>query len=194
MVEKKTVKIKKAKTAAVKKPAAKSAAKKKAMEEKAVAAQQTAVVKEKPAAESAQPTPVTPVSQPARPYLYAVGRRKEAVARVRLFEKGDGQMTINGREFSNYFPSFQLKDLVLAPLKLTGEAEKVDVSIKVLGGGKQGQAEAARHGLSRALVKLNPDFKPTLKKAGFLTRDPRVKERKKFGLKKARRAPQWAKR
>ncbi len=127
-------------------------------------------------------------------FIAAVGRRKEAVARVRLSEGGQGLILINGQELKKYFPIFQLWEMTEAPLKLVGMQEKCDLSVKVAGGGKQGQAEAVRHGISRVLVKLNPDWKPTLKKAGFITRDSRVKERKKFGLKKARRAPQWAKR
>lgn len=127
-------------------------------------------------------------------YISAIGRRKEATARVRFFDSGKGIITVNGQELKKYFPIFQLFDLVFAPLKQVGAMEKYDISVKVSGGGKQSQAEAARHGISRVLVKFNADLKPTLKKAGFLTRDSRVKERKKFGHKKARRSPQWAKR
>lgn len=143
------------------------------------------VVKEE---EKAKPLPK------AGKFIAAVGRRKQAVARVRLSEGGQGRILINGQELKKYFPIFQLWEMAQAPLKLVGMREKCDLSVKVAGGGKQGQAEATRHGVSRVLIKLNPDLKPALKKAGFLTRDPRVKERKKFGLKKARRAPQWAKR
>lgn len=131
---------------------------------------------------------------PVKSYIAAVGRRKEASARVRLIPQGSGTIIVNGREMNHYFSIFQLSEMITAPLKLTGEFGKVDIVIKVAGGGMNGQAEASRHGIARALVKLNEQLKPTLKKAGFLTRDPRVKERKKFGLKKARRAPQWAKR
>ncbi len=127
-------------------------------------------------------------------YISAIGRRKEAAARVRFFEDGKGIITINGQELKKYFPIFQLSDLVTAPLKQVGAMEKHDISIKIAGGGKHSQADAVRHGISRVLVKFNADLKPTLKKAGFLTRDSRVKERKKFGHKKARKSPQWAKR
>lgn len=141
------------------------------------------------------PAAVTsPVESKRGKYISAIGRRKEATARVRFFDSGKGIITVNGQELKKYFPIFQLFDLVFAPLKQVGAMEKYDISIKVAGGGKQSQAEAARHGISRVLVKFNADLKPTLKKAGFLTRDSRVKERKKFGHKKARRSPQWAKR
>ncbi len=152
----------------------------------------TMIKKEKIIKEAPEPVKVEEKAAPR--YLMAIGRRKSATARVRLFESGQGRITVNGRELKAYFPVFQLFEMVLAPLKLTGQLENHDISIKVLGGGKQGQAEATRHGITRVLVKWNADFKPTLKKAGFLTRDSREKERKKFGLKKARRAPQWAKR
>ncbi|MGI6103103.1 MAG: 30S ribosomal protein S9 [Patescibacteria group bacterium] len=120
-------------------------------------------------------------------YVAAVGRRKRAVARVRL-TTGTGKVTINGKEIAAEQP------VVRQPLTLAGVADKVDVSAKVLGGGVNGQLEAVRHGIARALVAYQADFKSALKKAGLLTRDPREKERKKPGLKRARRAPQWAKR
>lgn len=123
----------------------------------------------------------------------AVGRRKCASARVRI-EKGSGKFTVNGEEFKVYFPYFELQDIAMAPLKALAKEKDLDISVKVSGGGKKGQAEAVRHGLSRTLVLWNEDFKKTLKTLGFMTRDARVKERKKFGLKKARRAPQWSKR
>lgn len=123
----------------------------------------------------------------------AVGRRKSAVARVKL-DKGSGQITVNGKTLTEYFPHFEWQDLVTAPLKATGKEKDYDVSIRVVGGGKAGQAIAVRHGLSRVLVSWNPDFKKTLKSQGYLTRDARVKERKKFGLKRARKGPQWSKR
>ena len=119
-------------------------------------------------------------------YYYGTGRRKTAVARVRILS-GKGKYIINNKESS-------LPDSVTAPLKLVGKIDSFDISIKVSGGGKSGQFEAIRHGLSRALIELNPEFRPTLKKAGYLTRDQRETERKKPGLKKARRAPQWSKR
>lgn len=129
-----------------------------------------------------------------RSYLYAVGRRKEAIATIRLYKNGKGNVTVNGKLYSEYFPIDELEQIVSAPLKSVGQADKVDVEAKVLGGGPHGQAEAVRLGISRALVQLNINFKKNLRKAGFLTRDPRVKERKKYGLKRARRAPQWQKR
>ncbi len=127
-------------------------------------------------------------------YLYAVGRRKQAIATVKLHKNGKGKITVNGKFYTEYFPTDDLEQIVSAPLKSVGQADKVDIEAKVLSGGKHGQAEAVRLGISRALVLLNINFKKNLRKAGFLTRDPRSKERKKPGLKKARRAPQWQKR
>ena len=123
----------------------------------------------------------------------AVGRRKKAVARVRLVA-GDGKVTINKRDIDNYFGLETLKLIVRSPLVLLGLEGKYDVVVRVSGGGVSGQAGAIRHGLSRALLQFNPELRSTLKKAGFLTRDPRMKERKKYGLKAARRAPQFSKR
>ena len=127
-------------------------------------------------------------------YSYGTGRRKSSVARVRLFENGTGSIIINGRDIDDYFGLETLKLVVRQPLAATGLADKVDLIVTVAGGGVSGQAGAIRHGLSRALVTLNPEFRPSLKAAGFLTRDPRMKERKKYGLKGARRAPQFSKR
>ena len=127
-------------------------------------------------------------------YSYGTGRRKSSVARVRLFENGTGSIIINGREIDDYFGLETLKLVVRQPLAALGLADKVDLIVTVTGGGVSGQAGAIRHGLSRALVTLNPEFRPSLKAAGFLTRDPRMKERKKYGLKGARRAPQFSKR
>jgi small subunit ribosomal protein S9 len=127
-------------------------------------------------------------------YIPAVGRRKTSVARIRLIKNGKGTMTVNGRSVDDYFGGFEYRTQVREPLIVVGQADAVDVSIKVNGGGLRGQAEAIRHGLSRALIQLNPTFRKSLKKLGYLTRDPRAKERKKPGLKKARRAPQWSKR
>ncbi|HHT86421.1 MAG TPA: 30S ribosomal protein S9 [Clostridiales bacterium] len=121
------------------------------------------------------------------------GRRKKAIARVRLIP-GTGNITINKRGIDNYFGLETLKMIVRAPLELTGTIGKFDALISVHGGGTTGQAGAIRHGISRALIKANPDLRKTLKSAGFLTRDPRAKERKKYGLKAARRAPQFSKR
>ena len=129
-----------------------------------------------------------------KPYLYGTGRRKSSIARVRLYEGGTGKITINGRDIDDYFGLDTLKLITRQPLVLTETVEKVDIIATVTGGGVTGQAGALRHGISRALLQVNPDFRPVLKKAGYLTRDPRMKERKKYGLKAARRAPQFSKR
>ena len=128
-----------------------------------------------------------------KPYFYGTGRRKHSVARVRVYN-GTGKMTINGRDINDYFGLETLKLLVNSPLVLTETEGKFDVVVNVVGGGCSGQAGAIRHGLSRALLQYNPELRTTLKKAGFLTRDPRMKARKKYGLKAARRAPQFSKR
>jgi small subunit ribosomal protein S9 len=125
--------------------------------------------------------------------MRGVGRRKAASARVRL-QKGAGTVTVNGKPLQEYFPYFEWQESVLAPLKMIGKEKDLDVSVKVMGGGKKGQATAVQLGIARALVLWNEEFKKTLKSLGLLTRDARVKERKKPGLKKARRAPQWSKR
>ena len=125
--------------------------------------------------------------------FYGTGRRKKSIARVRLVE-GKGSITINGRDIEEYFGAETLKVIVRQPLTATNTATKYDVICTVIGGGFTGQAGAIRHGISRALLQANGEFRPTLKSAGFLTRDPRMKERKKYGLKKARRAPQFSKR
>ena len=132
--------------------------------------------------------------QPKNPYKYGTGRRKSSVARVHLFENGTGAITINGRDINDYFGLETLKMVVRQPLNSTDTLGKVDIVATVEGGGVSGQAGALRHGISRALLQVNPEFRPILKKAGFLTRDPRMKERKKYGLKAARRAPQFSKR
>ena len=127
-------------------------------------------------------------------YFYGTGRRKSSVARVRLFENGTGVITINGRDIDEYFGLDTLKLIVRQPLVTTDLVGKVDVDVTVAGGGVSGQAGAIRHGISRALLVMNGEVRPALKEAGFLTRDPRMKERKKYGLKAARRAPQFSKR
>ena len=127
-------------------------------------------------------------------YFYGTGRRKSSVARVRVYENGTGSIIINGREIDEYFGLETLKLIVRQPLVTTDLLGKVDVVVTVCGGGVSGQAGAIRHGISRALLLVNADYRPILKKAGFLTRDPRMKERKKYGLKAARRAPQFSKR
>ena len=129
-----------------------------------------------------------------RKYFYGTGRRKSSVARVRVYENGTGAITINGRDIDDYFGLETLKLIVRQPLNATETIGKVDIVCTVAGGGVTGQAGAIRHGISRALLELDPEFRPALKAAGFLTRDPRMKERKKCGLKAARRAPQFSKR
>lgn len=127
-------------------------------------------------------------------YFYGRGGRKTATSRVRLFLKGKGEITVNGLKFAEYFPTLDMQNTVLQPLVLTGHDKNTNLDIKVAGGGKIAQSAAVRHGIARALVALNSELRPALKAEGLLTRDPRVKERKKPGLKRARRAPQWAKR
>lgn len=127
-------------------------------------------------------------------FIAAVGRRKTAVARVRLIKNGKGMITINGKKMEQYFSTYDLREQVASPLKAVGQEGAVDVSAKVTGGGILGQAQAIRLGISRALTELNPTFRTALKKLGYLTRDSRKRERKKFGHKSARRSPQWSKR
>ena len=127
-------------------------------------------------------------------FISALGRRKTSIARVRLIKNGTGAFTVNGKPVDEYFTTYELRSIVKNALKVSGQETAVDVSALVEGGGIRGQAESVRLGISRALIILNPTFRKTLKKMGFLMRDPRAKERKKPGLKKARRAPQWSKR
>ncbi|ERI95329.1 ribosomal protein S9 [Clostridiales bacterium oral taxon 876 str. F0540] len=129
----------------------------------------------------------------AKVQYFGTGRRKKSIARVRLVP-GEGKVTINKRDIENYFGLETLRFIVNQPLVLTGTKEKFDVIVNVHGGGFTGQAGAIRHGITRALMKADENLRPELKKAGFVTRDPRMKERKKYGLKKARRAPQFSKR
>lgn len=126
-------------------------------------------------------------------YFYGTGRRKSSVARVRLYP-GSGKITINDRDIDDYFGLDTLKLIVRQPLVITDSVGRFDIVVRVGGGGVTGQAGAIRHGISRALLLYNEELRPVLKKAGFLTRDPRMKERKKYGLKAARRAPQFSKR
>ena len=128
-----------------------------------------------------------------KPYFYGTGRRKSSVARVRIYQ-GTGKITINERDIDDYFGLETLKVIVRQPLVLTENADKFDVVCRVSGGGVTGQAGAIRHGIARVLLQADAELRPELKKAGFLTRDPRMKERKKYGLKGARRAPQFSKR
>ena len=132
--------------------------------------------------------------QSKRPYLYGTGRRKSSVARVHLIPGGTGAITVNGRSIDDYFGLETLKLIVRQPLVTTGTMDKVDIEATVTGGGVTGQAGAIRHGIARALLLVNEEYRAPLKAAGFLTRDPRMKERKKYGLKAARRAPQFSKR
>ena len=129
----------------------------------------------------------------AKPYFYGTGRRKKSVARVRVYP-GTGAITINGRDINEYFGLETMNLIVNQPFEVTGTVGKYDIVANVVGGGFPGQAGAIRHGLARALVLADEANKPLLKKAGFLTRDPRMKERKKYGLKAARRASQFSKR
>jgi len=126
--------------------------------------------------------------------FWATGRRKKSIARVRIIPGGTGNITINKRSIDEYFGLDTLKYIVRQPLMVTDSLAKYDVEVNVAGGGYTGQAGAIRHGISRALIVAEPELRGALKKAGFLTRDPRAKERKKYGLKKARRAPQFSKR
>jgi len=132
--------------------------------------------------------------QPKKAYHYGTGRRKSSVSRVHLFPGGTGEITINNRDIDNYFGLETLKTITRQPLVATSTIGRVDITATVTGGGVTGQAGALRHGIARALLHMNEEFRPILKQNGFLTRDPRMKERKKYGLKAARRAPQFSKR
>ena len=129
-----------------------------------------------------------------KPYMYGTGRRKSSVARVHLIPNGSGVITINGRDIDDYFGLETLKLIVRQPLVTTNTLGKVDVEASVAGGGVSGQAGAIRHGIARALLLVDASYRSVLKAEGYLTRDPRMKERKKYGLKAARRAPQFSKR
>jgi small subunit ribosomal protein S9 len=188
------------KPAAAKKPVAekKPAAprKKKAVVEAAPVAPQAVVpaVVEAPAAPVAKAEAPEAAVPAKKDYIYALGRRKRAIAQVRMYVGGKGEITVNGKKFVEYFNNVDLRQAVMEPLKAVGQDDKVNLIIISYGGGMAGQADAARLGISRALVKLNETFRTTLKKMGMMMRDPREKERKKYGLKKARKGPQWAKR
>lgn len=127
-------------------------------------------------------------------YFYAAGRRKTSVAKVRLYPNGNGKITVNEHPLEEYFPLSSTQRIVAEPLSSTDQRKKFDMSVVVRGGGVTGQAEAIRHGVARALLEFDEELRSQLKKEGFLTRDPRAKERKKYGLKRARRAPQFSKR
>lgn len=133
------------------------------------------------------------MAEALRPYYYGLGKRKSAIARVRLFQLGEGKVTINGQKLNEYFFG-TLGENSLAPLAMTEHLKNIDLQVFIEGGGKVAQSDAMRLGISRALVLMNPELRPTLKHAGFLRRDSRIKERKKPGLHGARRAPQFAKR
>jgi small subunit ribosomal protein S9 len=127
-------------------------------------------------------------------YYYGTGKRKSAIARVRLYPDGEGKFTANGKSIEKVFPILRLRNLITRPLKITRTLDRFSVWVKVEGGGVSGQAGAIAHGISRALVKVDEKFKPLLRKNGFITRDSRVKERQKYGLKRARKAKQYRKR
>ncbi len=173
------------------KPSVKKPATKRAPAKRKPAARKTATAV---ATETRAVTPAISRRAVKRTYIFAVGRRKEAVARLRWHKQGEGEITVNGRTLAHYFPVLELQQLVRDPLTITHQEKNGSFTVKVAGGGTQGQAEAVRLGIARLLVKSDADFRLSLKRAGFLRRDPRVKERKKYGLKRARRAPQWQKR
>lgn len=194
-----------------KKPAVKKVAKAKEVEIKAAAPVAPALIIEEVLPEQAEKITETAgdtffdettddaKGKKSKRYFEATGRRKSAVARVRLFtikpfEEDEGKVTVNGKFYKQYFPTLELQQIVEAALRKLKSLNRFEVVAKVNGGGTKSQSEALRHGLARTLILFNIDFRKKLKKAGYLKRDPRVKERKKYGLKGARRAPQWAKR
>jgi small subunit ribosomal protein S9 len=134
------------------------------------------------------------MAEAAEKFIMGLGRRKEATAQVRLTLGGTGKILVNGREMQEYFPLFTLQQSVKAPIMATGTEGRFDVSVKVSGGGIHGQADAVRLGIARALLGITPDYRASLKALGYLSRDARVRERKKYGHTGARRSPQWAKR
>jgi small subunit ribosomal protein S9 len=144
--------------------------------------------------ESEEPKKTIVAANKKSDYLYATGRRKRSIARVRFLKKGEGEITVNDKPYQNYFNYFVYQNIINEPLLLTNTQKQGAYSIKVTGGGVRGQADAISLGISRILVQLDPNCRPLLKTQKLLTRDSRVKERKKYGLKKARRAPQWQKR
>jgi len=185
---------------AEKKKTSKKTPAKKAAKAKKTTAKKTTVKKSaaKPAAKAVKELKEKKVVKSTKPsgknYLQTIGRRKRSIAQVRLYKSGKGEIIVNEKPYIEYFPILDLQKTVKEPLVAAGQTDKVDLSVKVQGGGTRGQAEATRLGIARALIELNPTVKGNLKKNGFLTRDPRKKERKKPGLKGARRAPQWSKR
>jgi small subunit ribosomal protein S9 len=179
-----------AKKAAAKKPAAKKATAKTPAVKPAATAKKVAAKSPQRAAERREAREKRPEG-----YVYAVGRRKRAVAQTKLWpEQKKTEITVNGKDYTEYFTVYVQREAVLSPLKAVGLDDSVKIEVKVQGGGMNGQSEAVRLGVSRALLLINPEYRLTLKKLGYLMRDPREKERRKYGLKKARRAPQWSKR
>ncbi len=145
-------------------------------------------------AKAAEEKPKKAVHEATGEYHYALGRRKSGTAQVRVYLKGSGKIVVNGKPMTEYFPVEDLQDAILVPMKAAGISETADVVVQAKGGGIRGQADAVKLGIARALLVHNPDLRATLKPLGVLTRDPREKERKKYGFKKARKSPQWAKR
>ncbi|MDD4412467.1 MAG: 30S ribosomal protein S9 [Patescibacteria group bacterium] len=139
------------------------------------------------------PAKAKPAKANAGKFTAVVGKRKRAAAQIRLFQTGSGKIIVNDKEAKTYYSESEF-NLIVTPLKEAGVEETTDVSVKITGGGKKGQAEAIRHGIAKALVEINPELRPVMRAKGWLTRDARIKERKKPGLRKARRAPQWSKR
>ena len=182
-----TTKTKKPVKEKAKKKVEEKAGPKKKVEEKPAVVSAKVAAKKKPAAIKEKTV------KPAQ-YLESVGKRKTAVARVRIFTKGKMEILVNEKSYQDYFFTSELQQIATDSLRKMKCLDKFKVSVKVRGGGISAQAEAVRHGISRALVMFNPDFRKRLRRAGYLTRDPRMRERKKFGLKRARRAPQWQKR
>jgi len=194
-VKKEKEKIKKIKKPAVKKPAKKTVKKlAKKIVKKPTKKTVKKVVKKLAVKKVVQKTVKKEVEKLKIDQNWATGKRKTAVAQVQYFLKGKGKISINKKRVKEYFPVFDLSQIVLSPLKLLNQEKVFDFRIKVHGGGMKSQAEAARLGIARALVSFDPEWRKELKSAGFLRRDARKKERKKPGLKRARRAPQWAKR
>jgi len=148
-------------------------------------------IDKKPAAKKT-PKPQKPPKEGR--FFEGTGRRKTSLARVRLFTEGDKSISINGKDMKDYFTIPEMQEIIVSPLEKTNALSSYRVSVKVQGGGVHSQAEAVRHGVARALVLFNPELRSRLRDKGFLTRDSRMRERKKFGLKRARRAPQWRKR
>lgn len=182
---------KKVATKAVKKTAPAAKAARRVIEGEAGAKSPRRVIEGEAAAEVKKAKIVVPQG---KNYYYANGKRKTSVAMVRLYEEGKGTITVNEKTFEQYFPVFTDQDKILSPLRLTNTVKAFDITVKVMGGGIHSQAEAVRHGVAKALLVYDNAMRITLKHAGYLTRDSRVKERKKYGLRRARRAPQFSKR